>query len=95
MATIDITQYRRKLKHPLLRKWTKGKGEWEYITAKGTKRNLQNATKLRDTGRTHHVVAYRGKEYPPDEFLRQHPKFRQKKPIQKKAPAKKKRHWWS
>jgi len=49
MALKDITQIGKKLKHPKVRKWTYGKGEWGYYSWPGTKKRLQATQRMKST----------------------------------------------
>jgi len=72
MVAIDMLQYKRKLKRPYVRQWFhSGRGSDTYSQKLATKKVLANAIK----SRKELYVAYRGKEYTLNEFIRKFPQF--------------------
>jgi len=75
MAMKDLLQYKRKLKHPYIRKWhhsARGSDTYQQISA--NRKRLQTAKSMKGD----FYVAYQGKEYGLDEFLKKYPKYNMK-----------------
>jgi len=79
MVMRDLLQYKKKLKNPYIRRWYHGKGDDTYRQMKASKRILHSAKGLKGD----YVVAYKGKEYGVNEFIKKHPKYGLKKSIRK------------
>lgn len=72
---VDVTQSRRKLKLPKVKVWTFEKGEWGYYQRNATARNIAGILTVKSSPERHPVIAYKGYEYRPKEFLKKYPRY--------------------
>ena len=75
MVTTDMLQYKKKLTKPVLRVWSKNKNNIYYKEFKGTKTNFSKIMKDK-ANKNKFFVAFKGKEYKFNEFLKKFPKYK-------------------
>ena len=75
MVTKDILQIGKKLKKPYFRKWSHKKGNDTYRQALATKKGFKSLLKAPISSRRNYYVAYKGKEYGVNEFVKKYPKM--------------------
>lgn len=75
MAMKDLLQVKKKLKSPYFRRWYHGKGDDTYQQSKATKKGFTALLKAPQKIRSDYYVAYKGKEYGVNEFVKKYPKM--------------------
>jgi len=88
---IDVIQEKKKYKKPYIRKWFHGKGDDTYSQALGTKKGFKALAQATPEQKEDYYVAYQGKEYGADEFMKKYPKIASIKDKVRNTIAKKKK----